>query len=115
MRVADDVGYAGKSGKLFGGALGVATGDNEASCGVLRVKLADGVASLGIGSGGYGTRVENDEGSGERVGSRGATEVEKLAFEGGAIGLSGAATELLDEEGGHVSKSGKSAAIETRK
>jgi hypothetical protein len=65
------------------------------------VDFADGVAGLGVGGGGYGAGVEDDDGGGCGIRRWGAAAVEELAFEGGAIGLGGAAAELLYEEGGH--------------
>ncbi len=81
--------------------MGVAAGDDKAGGGILGVEFADRVAGLGIGGGGYSAGVEDDDGGGGRIGGRGAAAVEELAFESGAIGLGGAAAELLDVEGGH--------------
>ena len=65
--------------------------------------FADGVAGLGIGGGGDGAGVHDDDGGGVESRGEGAAAVEELALEGGAVGLRGAAAELLDEEGGHWS------------
>src|SRR5208282_10100 len=99
--IADDPGDAWEGGKFFGGALGVAARDDKASLRILGVEFADGVAGLGIGGGGYGAGVEDDDGGGGGIGGGGAAAIEELTFEGGAIGLRGAAAELLDVEGGH--------------
>src|SRR5258707_798082 len=66
------------------------------------VKLADGVASLGVGGGGDRTGVNDDDVGGGGGGSGSAAAVQQLALEGGTIGLRGAAAELFDEESGHV-------------
>jgi hypothetical protein len=65
------------------------------------VEFADGIACLGVGGSGYGAGVEDDDGGRCGIGGGGAAAVEELAFEGGAVGLCGAAAELLDVEGGH--------------
>src|SRR5712672_3278024 len=100
--IADDPGDAGECGKFFGGALGVAAGDNETDGGVGGMKLSNGVARLGIGGSRDGAGVEDDDVSGGGRGGGGAATVKQLALEGGAIGLSGAAAELFDEESGHL-------------
>ncbi len=66
------------------------------------MKLANGVASLSVGGGRDGAGVDDDDVGGGRRGGGGAATVEQLAFDGGAIGLGGAATELFDEESGHL-------------
>ena len=102
MGIADNPGDARERGKLFGGALGVAAGDNETDGGVGSVKLANGIASLGVSRGRNGASVDDDDVSGSGRGCGRATAVEQLALDGGAIGLRGAATELFDEEGRHL-------------
>jgi len=100
--IADDPGDAGKRGQFFGGALGVAPSDNEADGGVGGVKLANGVAGLRVGGGGYRAGVEDDDVGGTERRGGGVTGVEQLALDGGAIGLRGAAAELFDKEGRHM-------------
>ena len=66
------------------------------------MKLSNGVAGLGVGRSGDGAGVDDDDvGSGGGGGSR-AAAVKQLALQGGAIGLSGAATELFEEEARHL-------------
>ena len=101
MGIADDPRDAGESREVLGSALCVTPGDDEASGGVLGVNLANGVASLSISGRGDGTCVYDDEISGSCVRDGTATPFEQLAFEGGTIGLGGAAAELLDVEGLH--------------
>ncbi len=101
MGIADDPRDAGEGREVLGSALCVTTGNDEASGGVLGVNLADGVASLSVGGRGDGTGVYDDEISYCRFGGGAATPFEQLAFEGGTIGLGGAAAELLDVEGRH--------------
>jgi len=99
--IAYDVVDAGESGEFFGGALGVAAGDDYAGVGILGVDSADGVAGLGVGGGGYCAGVENDDGGVSGIFGGNIAAVPELAFQSGAIGLGGAAAELLDVEGGH--------------
>src|SRR5208282_1969601 len=66
--IADDEGDSRESGKLFGGALGVAAGDDDARGGISGVEFADGVARLGVGGSGDGTGVQYDDVG--RVGAR---------------------------------------------
>jgi hypothetical protein len=67
----------------------------------LGVDFADGVAGLRVGGGGYRASVEDDDGGSCGIGCRGAAAIQEFAFKCGAIGLRGAAAELLDVEGGH--------------
>ncbi len=101
MGIADDPGDAGKGGQLFGSALGIAASDDDADMGVGGAKLADGVASLGVGGGCDGARVDDDDVSSGGRGGRRETTVEQLPLEGGTIGLRGATTELFDEKSRH--------------
>src|ERR1700675_1864579 len=99
--VADYDGDAGEGGEFFRGARGVAAGDDDFGDGVGGVEFADGVASLSVGGGGDSAGVEDDDVGGGCRRGRGTAAVEELAFDGGAVGLGGAAAELLDVEGGH--------------
>jgi hypothetical protein len=99
--IADDPGDAWEGGEFFGSALGVAAGDDEAGRGILGVKLANRVACLSVGGSGYRARVENNDGGRCWIGRGSAATIEELAFDSGAIGLRGAAAELLDVEARH--------------
>jgi len=99
--IADDVGDAGERREFFGRALCVAAGDHDLGGGIVGMKFADGVAGLGIGGCGDSAGVDDDNVSGLRGAGKEAATVEELAFDGGAVGLGGAAAELLDVEGGH--------------
>ena len=101
MGIADDVGDAGESEKFFRGALGVAAGDDDFGGGILGVNFADSVAGLGVSGGSYGAGIEDYHVGGVcRIGE-GAATIEELTFDGGTVGLGGAAAELFDVEGGH--------------
>jgi len=65
------------------------------------VDSADGLTSLGVGSGSYRARVQDNDICGLEICREGAAAIEELAFESGAVSLCGAAAELLDVEGGH--------------
>src|SRR5260370_15233732 len=85
--IADDPGHAGECGKLFGGALRITPGDDDTDGGVGGVKLADGVASLGVGGGGDRTGVNDDDVGGGGGGGGRAAAGQQLAPAGRAIGL----------------------------
>ena len=102
MGVADDQGNAGESGEVVRCALSVTTGDNDASGGIRRVNLTDGVASLSVGGGRDRAGVENNDVGRRAIGRDGAALIAQLALNGGAIGLRGAAAELFNVEGGHI-------------
>ncbi len=108
MGIADDEGDSRESGKLFGGALGVAAGDDDARGGISGVEFADGVACLGVGGSGDGTGVQYDDVG--RLGARNelATLFAQLALDGGAIGLRCAAAKLFDVKRGHGRETGES-------
>jgi len=101
VRVADHVGDAGECGEFFGSALGVAASNDDAGGGIVSMKFADGVAGLGVGSRSDSTSVEDDDIGGFGGTRQGAAAFEELAFDGSAVGLSGAAAELFDVQGGH--------------
>jgi hypothetical protein len=101
MGIADNPGDTGESGELFGGALGIAAGDDDANGGVCGVEFSNGVAGLGVGGSGDRAGIHDDEVSGRGFGCGGATAIEQLALDCGAIGLRGATAELLDIEGRH--------------
>ena len=65
------------------------------------MELADGVAGLGVSGGGYCAGVQDYDGGIGGIGSGFVAAIEELALDGGAVGLRGAAAELLDVEGGH--------------
>ena len=99
--IADDEGDSREGGNFVWSALRVAAGYDDAGVGIGGVEFADGVTGLGVGGSGYRASVENDDVGNVRRGGRGAAAVEKLALDGGTIGLGGAASELLDGEGRH--------------
>ena len=100
--VSDDPRDSWKRGQFLGGALGVATGDEDADIRIGGMKLANGVAGLGVGGGCDSTGIDdNDVSSGGRGGGSEAA-IDQLPLDGGAIGLRGAATELFDEETWHL-------------
>jgi hypothetical protein len=81
--------------------LRVAAGDDDLRGGIYCVELADGIASLGVGGGGYGASVQDYHVGGAWRVCESAATIEELAFDGGAVGLGGAAAELFDVESGH--------------
>ena len=106
VRVADDEGDAGKRSEIFRSALSIATGGDDAGAGVGGVNLADSVAGLGVGRRSDGAGVDDDEVSGVRGGGERESEVEKLALDGGAVGVGSATAELFDVKGVHAASEG---------
>jgi hypothetical protein len=100
VRVADYGGDAGQGGDFLGRALGVASGDDNSCQWVLALHTADGGAGVLIRRIRNGAGVQNYQvGLGGR-GRRQAASFE-LSCESGAIGLGGAASEVLYVIRGH--------------
>ena len=98
MRVADDPLDTGHDSEFIRSTLGVATGDQDAGGGVFPVDSSNCGTGIAVGFGGYRAGVQDDDvgcgafrGGGEAAGS-------EERVEGGAVGLGGAAAEVLDEE-----------------
>ena len=106
VRVADDKRNTGESSEFFGGALGITAGDEDFGRGILRVYFPDGVSGLSVGCSGDGASVDDDKFRAVWRRNRGATAVEQLALDSGAVGLGGAAAELFEVKGGHRTKQG---------
>src|ERR1700688_2878279 len=98
--VADYGGDTGQSGDFRGSALGVASGDDDFCHRILALHAADGGAGVLIGGIRDRAGVENYE-VGVGRGSAGETAGFELAFESGAVGLSGAASEVFDVKSLH--------------
>ena len=95
VRIADYLGDAGKRGDFFRGALRVAAGDHDLRIGILAMDAADGGAGILIGGGGDGAGIEHD--SSASVARRAfESPLFELALDSGAVGLGGAAAEILD-------------------
>ena len=103
MRVADDKVDARQSCDLFRSALRVTAGDDDSGFRILPADSANRGAGVLIGACCYGAGVQDYNGGLRRT--RGADEptLFELPFEGGAIGLGGAATEVFYKESGHMS------------
>src|SRR5271157_4185010 len=108
VRIPDNKGDSRENRQLFGGALGVAAGDDEACGGIGGVEFADGFARVAVRSGGDGTGVQNDDVRRTGVGGEFAALLAQLALDGGAIGLRCAAAKLFDVKRGHGRESGES-------
>ncbi len=92
---------AGQRGQLIGRALGIAAGDENARLRIFAMDAAHGLAHVFVGERSDGAGVQNDEVGGAAIGSGFEAAGDELGFEGRAIGLVGATTEVLDEEAGH--------------
>ena len=103
VRVPDDLGYAGQGGDFFGSTLSVASGDDDLSTWILTVNAADGGAGVVVGRGGDRAGVQHDQFSGGGGLGTDQAFLLELPFEGGAVGLGGAASEILNEIPGHFS------------
>ena len=101
VRVADYAGYSRQGCDFFGSALGVASRDDDLGVGILAVDAADGGAGIVIGGGGDGAGVEHDEFGAGDGGSAVESLLLELALDRGAVGLGGAASEILDVESSH--------------
>ena len=101
VRIADDLGDAADGGDFFGGALGVASGDDDLGVGILAVDAADGGTGIVIGGGGDGAGIEYNEFGFTRSGGGIESLLLELALDRGAVGLGGAASEILDVESCH--------------
>lgn len=111
MRIPDDPFDAVEARQLFGSALGVTAGDEDASAAICGVNVADGIASLSVGGCGHGACIEYDDiGIAMGWGAREAT-IEELMFDGRRVRMSGATPEIFDGESGH----GKSRRARRRK
>jgi hypothetical protein len=100
VRIADDPSHTRKSGDFRGGALGVATSDEDSGAGVMGVNAADSGAGGAIGVGGYGAGVEDDE-LGRVGGSRFEIASDELTRNGRTIGLRRTTAEIFDVKTGH--------------
>ncbi len=108
MGITDDKGDSRENREFFGGALGVAAGDDDARGGIGGVKFADGVTRLGVRGSGDGTRVQNDDVGRMGVAGEMAALFAQLALDGGSIGLRRAAAKLFDVKRGHGRETGES-------
>ena len=101
MRISDDERDAFDRGEFLRSALGIATGDQNARLGMVAMKAPDGLADFIVGGRGYCAGIENDQ-AGVRCGSGGREAFgDEAGFNGGAVGLGGAAAEVFDEESIH--------------
>ena len=93
--VADDETDAGQRRNLFGRALRIATRHHDSRPRILSPDAPDGGARILIRACGHGASVHHDDGS--LRWSRGACHpaLLELAFESGAVSLSGATAEIL--------------------
>ena len=85
--------------QFLGRALRVAAGHQNAGRGIFAMHAAHGLAHVFIGRGGDGAGVEHHEIGGRRARRAASKPLRgEQRFESGAIGLGGAAAEILDEE-----------------
>jgi hypothetical protein len=87
-------------GYFFGGTLGVAAGDNDACGMILRADFSDGAPGLRVSGSRNSAGVYNHDIC-CAFGRRGVAALQQLHFEGGAIGLRGATSKLLNVKSRH--------------
>ena len=88
-----------KAASSSGSALSVATGCDDAGCGIVAVGAADICASFAIGFGGDAAGVDDDH-VGFGCMAFGGSGVAKKSGYRFSVGTGGAATEVFDVEGG---------------
>ena len=91
---------AGHRGQFFGSALGITTGYQDASLWILTMHAAYGLAHVFVGGSSYGAGIEDHEVGMAVIGAF-ESACGELSFEGCAIRLGSAATEILDDEASH--------------
>jgi hypothetical protein len=102
MRVADDQVHSWQGGDLFRSALRIASGDDDSGFRVLAADSANRGARVLVGARSHRAGVEDYDGSLRGTGGTRKSALFELPFEGGAIGLIGAAAEVFDKESGHT-------------
>src|SRR4030088_2499515 len=103
VRIPHNASYPGQSSDFCGGALSVASGNDDFSFRILPLHAANGCARILIGRRGDGARIQDDPLGLRDGGSAGKAALVKLAFNRGAVGLSRTATEILHVVAGHES------------
>jgi hypothetical protein len=93
---------AWEGGQFLGSALRIAACYENAAPWIQAVRMTHGLPDIVIGRRGDGASVENDEIRRGNIRHAGETPDGKLRFERGAIGLRGAAAEILHKEAGHL-------------
>ena len=100
--VTDYQTHTGQGCDLIGCPLRVAAGDYNSCVGILSLDATDGCTGVLVGSGGYGAGIKDNDGCVGDAGNAGEPLVFELAFEGGAVGLSSAASEVFYKESRHT-------------
>ncbi len=100
MRVADHPLHTGEGREFFGRALRITAGDQDLRLGIGALYAAHGGAGIGIGRGSHGAGIEHNK-CGSGLACTEVAPVEQRALDGGAVRLSGAATEIDNVECAH--------------
>src|SRR5579863_7644448 len=101
MRISHDPGNAGKPRDVFGSALRVAPGNENARGGVRAMYFPHGIARLRIGGGGYGAGVEHHDVGGGVLIEHGPSSAAQGAAHRRSICFGGATAKIFEREGGH--------------
>ena len=102
VRIAYDQIYPGQGRDFFGGALGITACNYDACFGILAADSTDCGTGILIGACRDRTGVQNYDRCPLRTRGAGQALFFELAFQGGAVGLRGAASEVFYKESGHT-------------
>ena len=102
MRIADDRTHTREGGNFIGSTLRIAACHDDPGPGILAANATDRGACVLVGSRGYGAGVEHDDFCLSGFGSAIQSSLPELAFDGRAVRLSGAASEIFHVEGGQA-------------
>src|SRR5207244_5242686 len=103
MRVADDTANSRQRGDFLRGALGITAGNNNLPLGILTVEAADSGSSVPGSLGGYRTSINTHNVGFSRIWHRAQALIEELTLNCRAVGLGGAASEILHVKARHGS------------
>ena len=103
VRISDDQRDPFEGGNLFGGALRIASGNNDLRRRIRAMDAPNGGTRILVGRRSYGTCVQDDDFGCSRRSSSRQTALGQLAFDGRTVGLGGATTEVFNIEIAHGS------------
>ena len=103
VRVADDATDLRQCGDFLRGALGVTSSYYDLAFGIVTTNAADRGAGVPVGFAGYGTGINHNNVGFSGMDGRAQALVDELALDDGAIGLGGAASEILYVKAPHGS------------
>lgn len=102
MGIAHDDVHAGQRSDFLGGALGVTSGHDDPGIGILAAHSADRSTGILIRRGGHSAGVQDNHRGVSGGRSANQSLLFELTFQSGAIGLSGATSEVFYKESSHT-------------